>query len=376
MTMKYFKPINILSLLIIFLISCGGSGDDGPMERPEPESIIPSDLVLEITLIGSDENNQNGDGSGTINCIATASNAVKYIFKFGDGTGTEIESTTGTVEYSYIEQGTNPQTVFVYAYSSTGNYINTYKQLSVFVTPDTFDDLVWSDEFDVEGNVSSANWKFETYAPNNGSWWNGELQHYTDRSDNAFVSDGTLKIVAKKESYTSQGVTHQYTSARMNSVFAFTYGRVDVRAKLPKGEGTWPAIWMLGSNHETVGWPACGEIDIMEHWGHVPEVVSSATHKPSCYGDCNTVGAGETRLKDYATAFHVYSLEWTQDELRFLIDDVYKYSYKPSVKNDDTWPYFKDQFLILNVAMGGSWFSVDPNFTESTMEIDYIRVYQ
>ena len=366
--------VNVLGLIMMFLLSCGGGGEDGPNGGPEPEDIIPSDLTLDITLIGSDADNLHGDGSGTIKCDANATDAVKYVFKFGDGT--EIENTTGNIEYSYEEQGTNTQTVFVFAYSVTGNYINTFKQIAVFVTPDTFDDLIWSDEFDVEGDVSSDNWKFETFAPDNGSWWNGELQHYTDRLDNAYVSEGSLKIVAKKESYTAQGVTHEYTSARLNSKFSFTYGRIDVRAKLPEGEGTWPAIWMLGSNHETVGWPACGEIDIMEHWGHEPEVVSSATHQPSCYGGCNNVGVGKTILEDYATAFHVYSLEWNNGELRFLIDDQYKYSYKPSVKNDDTWPYHKDQFIILNVAMGGSWFSVDPNFTESTMEIDYVRVYQ
>lgn len=265
---------------------------------------------------------------------------------------------------------------FAFMLSCGGPRSNESKEFPVPEQTMTFENLVWSDEFDIDGKVSSDNWKFETVGPNNGSWWNGELQHYTDRQENAFVSDGTLKIVAKKEVYTAQGVRHEYTSARLNSIFSFTYGRVDVRAKLPQGEGTWPAIWMLGSNHDKVGWPACGEIDIMEHWGHIPGEVSSATHKPSCFGQCDDVRAGAFMLKDYATNFHVYSLEWTEEELRFLIDNEYRYSYKPSVKNKDTWPYTKDQFILLNVAMGGSWFSIDPNFTESTMEIDYIRVYQ
>ena len=158
--------------------------------------------------------------------------------------------------------------------------------------------------------------------------------------------------------------------------FDFTYGKVDVRAKLPEGAGTWPAIWMLGSNISTVGWPACGEIDIMEHWGHKPAEVSSATHTSACSGGCDNVRVGSKMINDYATEFHVYSMEWTKEELRFSIDDVFLYAYRPANKNSDNWPYTSDQFIILNVAMGGSWFTIDPNFEQSSMEIDYVRVYQ
>ena len=236
--------------------------------------------------------------------------------------------------------------------------------------------VTWVDEFDVDGAVSSANWTLETVPPNNGSWWNGEKQHYTDRLENAYVSDGTLKIVAKKETYTFQNSTKEYTSARLNSKFGFTYGRVDVRAKLPSGHGTWPAIWMLGENIETVGWPACGEIDIMEHWGHNPTIISSATHTPACSGGCANVTVGETKVYDYNTEFHVYSIEWTEEEISFYLDDEYLYSYKPSTKTSSNWPYTWNQFILLNVAMGGGWFSIDSNFIEAIMEVDYVRVYQ
>ena len=239
-------------------------------------------------------------------------------------------------------------------------------------------ELVWSDEFDNDGALSSDKWLFETEAPNNGSWWNGEKQHYTDRLDNAYVSDGTLKIVAKKETYTDNGSTQEYTSARLNSKFAITYGKVEVMAKLPQGEGTWPAIWMLGSNINTVGWPACGEIDIMEHWGHEAAKVASATHTPACSGanNCNNVRVGVTNVNDFATAFHEYAMEWDEDEIRFYIDDELLYKYSPSVKNSNNWPFTEDQYLLLNVAMGGSWFNIDPNFVESQMEIDYVRMYK
>ena len=156
--------------------------------------------------------------------------------------------------------------------------------LLILFTISTFADaqnwnLIWADEFNTNGSVNQEKWFQQTQLPNGYSWYNNELQHYTDEIENAYVSNGTLKIVAIKENYTDQGHTKPYTSARLNSKFAFTYGKVEVRAKLPTGQGTWPAIWTLGKNitepgsywtnqgFGTTGWPYCGEIDIMEHWG-------------------------------------------------------------------------------------------------------------
>jgi len=157
--------------------------------------------------------------------------------------------------------------------------------------------------------------------------------------------------------------------------FNFTYGRVEVRAKLPSGGGTWPAIWMLGSNITTVGWPACGEIDIMEHIGNNQGTVQSAMHTPSSYG--GTVNKGSQFIADVSTNFHIYTLEWTSEKMVFTVDGVEHYTYNPSMKNSNTWPFDKTQFLLLNVAMGGSFGgNIDSNFTSSTMEIDYVRVYQ
>ena len=140
--------------------------------------------------------------------------------------------------------------------------------------------LIWSDEFNQKvESVDTSKWFLETKAPNNGSWYNDELQHYTDRIENSYVSDGTLKIIARKEQFTNSGSTQQYTSARLNSKVSFTYGKVLVRAKLPRAKGTWPAIWTLGSNYETVGWPACGEIDIMEQLFEDFEMIQCAIHE-------------------------------------------------------------------------------------------------
>ena len=163
-------------------------------------------------------------------------------------------------------------------------------------TDPVYDELLWSDEFDGSGEIDASKWFHQTQIPSGGSWYNGEIQHYTDRTANTYVSNGALHLVAKKETFTNQGVTKQYTSARLNSKFAFTYGKVEVRAILPTGVGTWPAIWMLGKNiteagaywqtegYGTTSWPACGEIDIMEHWGANQNFVQSAMHTPSSSG--------------------------------------------------------------------------------------------
>lgn len=245
-----------------------------------------------------------------------------------------------------------------------------------------FNNLVWSDEFDGNGTVNSTNWFHQTQLPSIGSWYNGELQHYTNRQINSFVSNGALSIIAKKESYTNQGKTKQYTSARLNSKFAFQYGRVEVRAKLPTGAGTWPAIWMLGqninevgafwsSNYGTVNWPACGEIDIMEHWGSNQNFVQSAMHTPSSSG--STINLGGRTISTVSSQFHIYALEWTSEKMIFSVDNIVHYVYNPKIKDNDTWPFNAPQYLLLNIAIEPS---VAKNFTQSTMEIDYVRVYQ
>lgn len=245
-----------------------------------------------------------------------------------------------------------------------------------------FTNLVWSDEFSIDGAVNSANWFHQTQLPDGGNWYNGEVQHYTNRQANSNVSAGTLKITAKKENFTDQGVTKEYTSARLNSKYAFTYGRVEVRAKLATGTGTWPAIWMLGKNvietggfwtatYGTVSWPACGEIDIMEHWGNNQNYVQSAMHTPSSYG--GTVNLGGQTIPTASSAFHVYSLVWTAQKMVFSVDGIEHYTYNPTEKNASTWPFNQPQYLLLNVAMQPA---ISPSFTQSAMEIDYVRVYQ
>ena len=247
----------------------------------------------------------------------------------------------------------------------------------------TFNVLVWADECDGNGAIDTDKWFHQTILPNGFSWFNGELQHYTDRTDNAFLEDGYMTIRAKKETYSDQGHTKDYTSARLNSKFAFKYGKVDIRAKLPEGEGTWPAFWMLGKNitengayweqlgFGTTGWPQCGEIDIMEHWGTNQNYVQSATHTPSSFG--NTVNHGGQVIPTASSDFHVYTLEWTAEKLRFLVDGNLHFTYDPADKNADTWPFDDEMYILLNTAIQSS---ISPGFTYSDMVIDYIRVYE
>lgn len=250
-----------------------------------------------------------------------------------------------------------------------------------------YNDLVWADEFDNTGAIDANNWFHQTQLPAGGSWFNGEQQHYTNRIENSYVDNGFLNISAIKENFTDQGETKAYTSARLNSKFAFTYGRVDVRAKLPLGAGTWPAIWTLGKNvnedggywdsqYGTVNWPACGEIDIMEHGLGAINHVSSALHTPCAGCSGNTMNFQSFILDDVANDFHVYSMNWSPNQITFLIDGVGFYTYNPAVKDDSTWPFYQDQYLLLNIAMGGVSGTIDPNFVQSNMVIDYVRVYQ
>ena len=247
-----------------------------------------------------------------------------------------------------------------------------------------YDTLVWADEFNGTGGVDTSKWWHQTLLPNAGqSWWNGEIQHYTNRDTNSYQQNGALYLTALKESFTDQNVTKDYTSARLNSKFAFTYGRVEVRAQLPTGVGTWPAIWLLGQNitevgaywytqgYGTTGWPACGEIDIMEHWGHNQDYVSSAMHTPSSFG--GTINVGGQYVSGASTGFHTYALEWSEEKMVFSVDSVIHYTYEPSPQTASTWPFDAPQYLLLNIAIQGS---IDSSFTSSPMIVDYVRVYQ
>lgn len=238
--------------------------------------------------------------------------------------------------------------------------------------------LVWQDEFDGE-SLDLEKWKFET---GQHGWGNDEWQNYTE-GDNLQVSDGTLKITAKKVG-DGQNVG-DYTSTRLNSKRSFNYGRIEIRAKLPahQGPGLWPAIWMLGDNLRTAGWPNCGELDILEYVSYEPDTIHCAIHsKANNHGDGTQITSGAVQLESAEEEFHVYGLQWTETQIRFFTDDPsnVKLTFdRPREFTNDNWPFDKPQYLLLNIAVGGSWGGsqgVDDSIFPATMQVDYVRVYQ
>jgi len=279
----------------------------------------------------------------------------------------------GTHSYTILSRSNDEMLLRTVGKDGNGWYfILTTEERAETPADPIYTNLVWSDEFETNGPPEVSKWNYDIGTGSSG-WGNNELQYYTDRTDNVVVEDGVLKIIARKENYGGSN----YTSTRLKTQgkFDFKYGRIDVKAKLPGGDGTWPAIWMLGSNIETVGWPACGEIDIMEYSGYNPGRVQSAIHNNSSFGA--TVNFRVKTIENETDEYHVYSMIWSENQISFLIDDERFYTYKPVGKNEANWPFDKNQFLLLNVAMGGTLGGViDPNFSSSTMEIDYVRVYQ
>lgn len=353
---------NFHFIVLVIFLSCGGSSDDIIIDDK------PSNLVIEAIIKGQDANNPNGNGSGEVDFNFSAINASLYKLSFGDGES--VETTNTSLTHTYKSSGVNTYVVYISAYKGS-----LFVSTSISVEVKVGSNLIWADEFNIDGPVSTSNWTAETVPPNNGSWWNNEQQHYTDRTANAYISNGTLKIVAKKENYTFQNSTKNYTSARLNTKnkFEFTYGRVDVRAKLPATAGTWPAIWTLGSNIDAVGWPSCGEIDIMEQTGWDKSKVLGTCHWYNTAGSNNASYGLETTIATSTSEFHVYSMEWTSAYIKFFVDDVQFYQ----LDLNSSLPFRANQFLILNIAMGGNLGgNIDPNFVSSIMEIDYVRVYQ
>ena len=231
--------------------------------------------------------------------------------------------------------------------------------------------LVWSDEFDAT-TLNLDNWTYELGdgCPNLCGWGNSELQEYTD--DNHRLEDGMLIISAQKIS------TSNYTSTRIitKGKKEFQYGRIEARVKVPSGAGMWPAFWALGNDIETNSWPNCGEIDIIEYVGKNPGQIFTSVHTPSIYG--NTINTQITPTPNVEDDFHVYSIEWNKDFIEFFFDDSRVYRYAPQIQNNETWPFNKPFFFILNLAVGGNFGGPVANNIEFPREfiIDYVRVYQ
>ncbi len=236
--------------------------------------------------------------------------------------------------------------------------------------------LVWADEFNTDGLPDSTKWAYDTER-NKAGWYNEELQYYAGpRKENAYVQKGRLTIHTRKESLTQAPDYggQKFTSSRLitRGKRDWTYGFFEVRAKLPCGRGTWPAIWMLN----TPGvWPAGGELDIMEHVGREPGRVFSTIHTAAGSGAKGTGDA--VNIPDVCNAFHAYQMHWTADRIRFGVDGIVHFEYQNQRTGPEKWPFDTPQFLILNIAVGGLFGgAVDEQIFPVAMEIDYVRVYQ
>lgn len=369
--MKKILSFLVLSFSLLVLSDCKDGND--PVAK-----ITPSNLVVEATI--------STDGSGLVSFVATADDAVKFEFYFGENLAAlALTSTDGTE--SNIYQNTGTYNVKVLAYSVDNLSIDKTIPVTIQVnepiisdvgysTPDSYvgKTLVWNDEFEgTELNLSD--WTHEQ-GNGQGGWGNNELQFY--QSANTSVHDGYLVIKAKRESESG----FQYTSSRIitKGKKEFKYGRVDIRAILPKGQGIWPALWMLGSNIADVSWPKCGEIDIMEMVG------GGADRDNKVYGTVHWDNAGSyasyggnktiTAPKVFADEFHVFSIVWDETKIVWYLDDVQFHiiDITPPELNE----FQKNFFFIFNVAVGGNW-PGSPN-TSTTfpqrMTVDYIRVFQ
>lgn len=237
--------------------------------------------------------------------------------------------------------------------------------------------LIWSEEFDYTGFPDSTKWSYDTEG-NVYQWGNNEAQYYTSgRKENAWVSDGVLRITALKEPMEGRS----YTSARLitKGKGDWLYGRFEIRAKLPTGRGTWPAIWMLPTDWEYGDWPKSGEIDIMENVGYDPDMIVGSSHTEKYNHAIGTQKNAKIACPDCYKAFHVYALEWEEDEYRLYVDDQLYFTFKNEGTGYEVWPYDKRFHILLNLAIGGNWGGqkgIDDSLFPHVFEIDYVRVYK
>lgn len=361
---------NFLSILILVLLASASC----KKEEVIPDPVNPSNLQVDISHT-----------SGDVVVNASADNANFYTFVFYDLSDTVwVESQTGTANYTFAQSGTYKITVR--ANTTHLDFIESSENVVIFVDQPSSGapttgyvsatsypgyTLVWSDEFN--GSTLSSDWTFDIGTGSSG-WGNNELQYYTDQ--NYSLNSGYLEIHAKSETFNSQ----EYTSTRLKTqgLKSWKYGRIDVRAALPYSKGLWPAIWMLGDNITSSGWPSCGEIDIMELIG------GEGFNDRTVYGTAHWEQAGHAQYgNDYsltagkfADEFHVYSIIWDANSIKWLVDDV-QYS-QLDITPAELSEFHQNFFLILNVAVGGNW-PGSPDATSvfpQTMYVDYVRVFQ
>lgn len=316
---------------------------------------------------------------------AFSSNQYNYDYLLQPGVSSvpivSVTTANSNANYTITNAQFLPGTTTINVTSADGSTTQTY----TINFKESAYNLMWNDEFDYTGAPNSSKWHHQTYPPVGSSWFNGELQHYTARIENSYVNNGSLKIKAIRESFRdpTSGSTKQYTAARLNSKYAFKYGRVEVRAKLPAAQGTWPAIWTLGKNISENGaywqtqgygdttWPTCGEIDIMEQDSN-KSITSGAFHFPDSNGN-HTYTFNYLSVSNTDSSWHVYSMDWSAETIELSVDGMVFHTL-----NNAQNPYFDNEhFILLNIAMGGQLGgTISDDFISDIMEIDYVRVYE
>ncbi len=233
--------------------------------------------------------------------------------------------------------------------------------------------LLWEDTFEIDGKPNETIWNLETGGHGFG---NNEFQYYTDRSQNAFIKDGILNIVSYKEVYENR----EYTSAKLTTKHkkSILYGRIEVSAKIPEGFGTWPAIWLLGNNMKEVGWPLCGEIDMMEHVGRNPNNIHFSLHTKSFNFHLKNQRTEVVEVPSLFDDFHEFAIEWTEHDITFFLDKKRYQTFSKQPKDTPAeWPFNQGFYLILNLAIGGNWGgAVDDQIFPSTLQFKYVKVYE
>ena len=401
------KKINGLSLIFLFIFTAFCCSKNNGTSSPAPTAVIPAVKIenasvarttatatmhFNITLdktttvpVSVDYALSDGTAtaskdytaaSGTINIPANQSIAEVAVQIKGDPTDTRQDNLEFTVQLS------NPKGCTLAIASAKGTIItedgsNFITDNTGFSTPLTSPGytLVWNDEFSGTA-LDGGTWNYEI-GNGSGGWGNHELEYYTNSTKNVFVSNGNLIIEARKESISG----FNYSSSRLTTQNkkAFTYGRVDIRAKLPKGKGMWPALWMLGSNINTAGWPACGEMDIMELLGQEPSKMYSTLHYGASAATHGSKGNSYTLSGgSFYDQFHVFSMDWKQDIVKLYVDNNLVLTVNKADVGTSPYPFNAPFFFIFNVAVGGDW----PGSPDATttfpqrMIVDYIRMYQ
>jgi len=398
---------NLYFLLFLFLIiACGDDNNDGTI-TPTPAADLP---VLNIENSASTEGNEEQQIlKFTVFVQGTYTEDIQVTYRTQDASALgsidyvaadeiltiKSPATSAEIEIAIIPDDLNEgnehfllqlfdaENATIKTASARGIINNDDTALTApeggYSTPDSYPDweLTWAEEFK-EGPINQDNWTFELgNGCNQGlcGWGNQELQSYTADSTNARIEDDNLIIEAHKTGNASYSSARMITKDKQN----FRFGRIDIRAQLPKGQGIWPALWMLGKNIDQVGWPACGEIDIMELVGHEPKVTHGTAHFGPPSPNNRFIGSSfNAKGPDFSETYHVFTLVWNPGSIYWYVDDVLFHEINPDITSGAAYPFNQEFFFIFNVAVGGLW----PGSPDETtvfpqqMKVDYIRFFE